>query len=321
MFEEFVGNQNAKDLIGISVKSAIKGKDKLTNMLFTGKAGIGKTYISSLVAKEVDALICNIDGTNLKDASSTKIVVKAIANLIAEYNQSTKKRAIVFLDEAHSINKKVDDMFLRIISENVIQIQKRGDLIEYPIRSKKTGTNNFLSFIFATNRASELSTALRSRLKTCTVPFIDYTQEEKTTIAKGYLNRKRIHYKKGVCEEIAKRSWTARDVESGCEGIYNYAIAEELDVVELIDCNKYFKLIGVDENGLNPQEREYVQAITSNGGEASLNILSCKMGVPVKEITEMIEPKIIALGIVDVTSKGRSLTGNKDEVNMFEVNK
>ena len=321
MFEEFVGNQNAKDLIGISVKSAIKGKDKLTNMLFTGKAGIGKTYISSLVAEEVDALMCNIDGTNLKSSSSTKIVVKAIANLIKDYNQSTMKRAIIFIDEAHSIHKKVDDMFLRIISENIIQIEKNSELIEYPIRNKKTGTNNFLSFIFATNRASELSPALRSRLKTCTVPFVDYTQEEKEIIAEGNLDRKGVYHEKGVCEEIAKRAWTARDVESGCEGIYNYSLAEDIKTVTLEDCNKYFKLIGVDENGLNPQEREYVQAIVSSGGEASLNILSCKMGVPVKEITEMIEPKIIALGIVDITSKGRSLTGNKDEVNMFEVNK
>lgn len=318
MFEEFIGNESAKKLVSIAVRSAIKSNDRLSNMLYTGKAGIGKTYFASLVAKESDAIMYIVDGTSLKEASSQKKVLAKLMDLFKELNRSTKRRAILFIDEAHAVNKKVSEMFLRIISENIIQTEKGGKLQEFPVVNNKTGKNDFLSFIFATNNASEIVPALRSRLKTCTVPFIDYTEDEKTQIAEGYLTRKDVFYEKGVCEQIAKRAWSARDVESGCEGIYNYATAEDIGTVTLDDCNEYFEMIGVDENGLNPQEREYIECIKSSDGEASLNTIACKMGVPVKEITEIIEPKIIALGMIELTSKGRVLVGNN---NMFEINK
>lgn len=310
MFEDFIGNKNAKDLISINVRAAIKSNSKLPNMLFTGKAGIGKTYFSKLIAEEADSEMFELDGSKLSDTKGQKKLVKALSELFRAYNDGYHKRAILFIDEAHAVSKKVDDMLLRIISEDIIPIEKsNGDIVNHKIESKKTRTNNFFSFIFATNRAAELSVALRSRLKSCTVPFVDYSNEEKTKIAENYLNRNDVYCEVGVYSEISKRSWTARDVESLCDGIINYSCAEDIKNIRVDDCIGYFNLIGVDENGLNPQEREYLEVLKQHEGKASLNVLSCKLGVPIKEITEMIEPKVISLGLVEISSGGREIVG------------
>ena len=69
----------------------------------------------------------------------------------------------------------------------------------------------------------------------------------------------------------------------------------------------FFDLIGIDEKGLNEQDRKYLMALKQCNGTASLNTISSILGLKSCEITEMIEPKMNSLGLIKISSSGREL--------------
>ena len=317
MFDDFIGNKKAVNLISIGIKAAQRKSDKFPDYIFSGAAGNGKSKMANDIVKGTDSTGVFLNAATI---SNTNTVVDAIDNGIKEYNRLKKRRIIMVVDEAHSLKgNKICDFFLTAISENKIEI-KNGSCVEnFPIMRVKTQRNDFLSWIFITNRAGELADALISRLTE--VRFIDYSFEEKEKIAKTLLDKALdVEFEESVCAEIAKRSWSAREVVKYTNGIYDYCISTYTEeVVTLKSANEYFKLIGVDERGLGEAEMNYIDILASSKGSISLQNIAAKMGIGVKDVSEMIEKKLVRLGIVNIESNGRSLSDRSDMKNRFSV--
>lgn len=312
MFNEFIGNKRAIDLVKTQVMAAKKLNKKLPNMLFAGRAGIGKTYLSGLIAKETNAEFLSVNATAFSTVDS---VVSTIHNLIYKYNNSNADRIILMIDEAHALPSRIEDLLLTIISESKVPIKEDGAIVEYEIKNNITGENDFFSFILATNRASELSSAVRSRL--IPVTFVDYNVDEKAQIAIECLTKMNLFAVPKAVYAIAERSWSAREVKLNCEQIYGFCAANNISRITEAGAIGYFNLIGIDENGLNETDRKYIQAIEGCKGKASLSTIASLLGTTTKEIIEIIEPKMLSLGLIRISSSGRELV--KTTTNPFEV--
>jgi len=307
MFEDFYGNETAKSLVEIGVKAARKKQDRLPHYLFSGMAGAGKTMLANLTAEEANAIKVYINASTI---ATTQEIVETLVSSFKMYNENEDKdRIVVLVDEAHALKGPIEDFLLTAISEDSICVKEAGRIKNFKIEQKASGVNNFLSWIFITNRCGEVANALRSRL--VDVQFIKYTESQKKEIAKSYLIHKGISIHGGeedsVYAEIARRSWSARDVKRFINELHDFVVATDVPLVTTKTTNDYFELVGIDKNGLNQLDKAYLNIILESGNKASLQTISSKLNIGKKDVTEMIEPRLLDLGMIEIRSGGRSV--------------
>jgi len=316
MFNDFIGNEKAKNVINIGICAAIRKNDRIPHYIFSGAAGNGKTKMAKDIVKETGAVSVYLNASTI---TNTESVVQSLDMLFEEYNKKNARHAIVIVDEAHSLKGgKICDFFLTAISEDTVEVKCGKTTRSLPIMRTKSGRNDFLSWIFITNRTGELADALISRLTE--VRFVDYSEDEKCEIAKRYFEHLDSEIRPEICTEVGKRAWSAREVIKYVEGINDYAIFKDLDEdISIENVNEYFELIGVDSRGLGIAELEYIEILKNSPNGISLQNIATKMGIGVKDISEMIEKKLVRLNIVSIESNGRSLVDRSTLSNRFSI--
>lgn len=104
-FEEYIGQENLKDIIKARITGCKQRKEIFPHMLIDGSAGCGKTTIAYLTAKYLHVPF-----------------VEAVANTIQSPQQFVDKLAeaqggIFFIDEIHEINRKVANFILPLLED------------------------------------------------------------------------------------------------------------------------------------------------------------------------------------------------------------
>jgi len=309
MFDKFIGNDMAKNMVRIGILSSIKKHDKLPNWMFSGMAGSGKTTLAKMAAEEANALCIYINASTVDKPDN---IIKTIEKGFERYNKDDMyDRIMIIIDEAHALKKKVEDFLLTAISEDEICVNERGNITSYKIQNNTTGKNDFLSWVFVSNRCGELAQALRSRLTE--VQFVTYKESDKEEIADNYVESLGMEIKEDAQAAISKRSWSIRDVKQYVNEVYDYAIVNDKKIITKELVEEYFNMVGIDENGLGALEHEYLKIVADTGNRASVQTIASKLSVGTKDVTEIIEPRLLDLGIIGIDSGGRYV---KDTSNM-----
>ena len=84
-------------------------------------------------------------------------------------------------------------------------------------------------------------------------------------------------------------------------------IAQELLIITNEQVEELLRLNGYDVQGLRPQERLYLQALTCMKGVGSLKTIADILDVEEVEVEQMVEPWLIRQGLIRKTSRGRQL--------------
>lgn len=309
MFEQFIGNDAAKNMIRIGILSSIKKHDRLPNWMFSGMAGSGKTTLAKMAAEEANALVAYINASTIDKPDN---IIKTLEKSFETYNKDNKyNRIMVIVDEAHALKKKVEDFLLTAISEDEICVNERGEITSYKIQNNTTGKNDFLSWVFVSNRCGELAQALRSRLTE--VQFVTYKEEDKQEIAGNYVDSLDMKIEEEAEAAISKRAWSIRDVKQYINEVRDYAIVNDKTIITKELVEEYFDIVGIDKNGLGALEHEYLKIVADTGNRASVQTIASKLSVGTKDVTEVIEPRLLDLGIIGIDSGGRYI---KDTSNM-----
>lgn len=103
-FDDFIGQEQAKEVLKIVVDSANKEKRLIPNILLTGAYGHGKTTLAKLVAKRHRKKIQIIDGS------------------VAGYLVKPDPNKIYIIDEAHNIPSQIADSFNILIDSGKLRI-------------------------------------------------------------------------------------------------------------------------------------------------------------------------------------------------------
>lgn len=105
--DDFVGQE---DVVGVNspLRQMIE-TDCITSMIFWGPPGVGKTTLAKIIARKTNSVF--------KQLSAVTSGVKEIKEIIgeADYNKSTGKKTILFVDEIHRFNKAQQDAFLPFV--------------------------------------------------------------------------------------------------------------------------------------------------------------------------------------------------------------
>ncbi|MGL5963825.1 MAG: replication-associated recombination protein A [Fusobacteriaceae bacterium] len=195
--EDFVGQEKIVGKDGILRK--LLQKKRLSNSIFYGPPGVGKTTLAEIIAKEIGFQFESLNATTAGVNELKGVVERAKKNL--EYYQ---KKTILFLDEIHRFNKLQQDALLSSTESGVIILI--GATTENPFYNLNNALlSRVIVFEFQTLKDDDIREVLKRGCKIIGLEIAEDVTEAIVEISKGdsriALNYLELYYNLG--EEIA----------------------------------------------------------------------------------------------------------------------
>ncbi|MBF0494160.1 MAG: Holliday junction branch migration DNA helicase RuvB [Candidatus Omnitrophica bacterium] len=293
--DEFTGQSNLRESLDIALRAALKRKEPLEHILFSGPPGLGKTSLAHIVANELNTKIVSTSGPAIERAGD---LIGILTNL--------GHGDVLFIDEIHRLSKVVEE-FIYPAMEN-FQIDFLVDKGPYA----KTIKFNLKPFtvIGATTRAGLLSSPLRDRFG-MHLHLEFYSEEELTKIIKRSSGLLEIVIEDAAAIEIARRSrGTPRVANRLLRRVRDWVEVKADGKITLEAAKKALEKQGIDHIGLTRIDRRFIEIILKsyNGGPVGLNAVASSLNEEVDTIEDVIEPYLLLAGLLRRTSRGRELT-------------
>ena len=295
-FDEYIGQNKVKTNLKILIEAAKKRGDPLEHVLFYGPAGLGKTTLAHLIAKEMGAQIKITSGPAIEKVGD-------LASILTNLSPGD----VLFIDEAHRLNKLIEEVLYPAMENRAL------DIIIGKGPSARTIQLELPSFtlVAATTRAALLSSPLRSRFSGGTFRLDFYTQPEIEQIIKRNSEILKIKIDAESVPLIASRSrFTPRIANRLLKRARDYAEVRGEGRVTVHLAGEALKLLEIDELGLEAVDRKILETIIKKfgGGPVGVGTISASIMEEEDTIEEIYEPYLIQLGFLDRTPRGRLAT-------------
>lgn len=294
-WDEYIGQEKIKKNLKILIQAAEERNHAPEHILFHGPAGLGKTTLAHLIAKE--------SGRQIKITSGPAIEkVGDLASILTNLAPGD----ILFIDEIHRLNKMVEEILYPAMESGVL------DIIIGKGPSARTIQLDLPAFtlIAATTRPASMSSPLRSRFSGGIHRLEFYTDEEMAKIIERSSKILNTEIEPGAIEEISKRSrFTPRTANYFLKRARDFAQVKKEKLTNE-NVKKALELLGVDDVGLSESDRAVLKALISKfkGGPVGLGTLAAATSEEEATIEEVIEPYLIQLGFIERTPRGRIAT-------------
>lgn len=294
-WEEYVGQEKVKKNLRILIDAAKKRKEPIEHILIYGPAGLGKTSMAHLVAREMN--------TNIRISSGPAIErVGDLASILTNLLPGD----IFFIDEAHRLNKLVEEILYPAMESRTLDIiigkgpSARTIQIELPP----------FTLVAATTRIGLLSGPLRSRFGgTFRLDF--YTEPEIEKIMDRSAKLLNIKIEGGALERLSRSSRsTPRTANRLLKRARDYAEVHGEGIITAAIVQKVLDLLEIDEHGLEPMDRKILELIINgfHGGPVGIQTIAAAASEDEGTIEEVYEPYLMRLGLIERTSRGRMVT-------------
>jgi len=293
--EEYVGQTKIKNSLRILIEAAKQRKETIDHILLYGGSGLGKTTLAYIIAKELNA--------NIKVTSGPAIEkVGDLASILTNLQEGD----ILFFDEAHRLNKLIEEVLYPAMEEYKL------DIIIGKGPSARTLQLKLPRFtlIAATTRIGLLSSPLRNRFGV-TYQLDYYGVEDIEKILKRSSKILNIESEPEGLHEIAKRSrFTPRVANRLLKRVRDYAQVRGDGIITKKIAQEALEMLEIDEAGLEPADRNILRVIIEkfNGGPVGLDTIAAATSEEKDAITEIYEPYLMKAGFLARTPKGRIVT-------------
>ncbi|MFZ2523467.1 MAG: Holliday junction branch migration DNA helicase RuvB [Minisyncoccia bacterium] len=294
-WDDYVGQSSIKKNLHILLTAAKERSHPPEHILFYGSPGLGKTTLANLVAKEMNAQMKVTSGPAIEKVGD-------LASILTNLSPGD----ILFIDEIHRLNKTIEEVLYPAMESGSLDIiigkgpSARTIQLELPP----------FTLIGATTRIAMISSPLRSRFSGGIFKLEFYTNEEIQKIITRSAKILGMVLENSAGVEIAKRSrFTPRTANYFLKRCRDFAQVNKRSL-DKVSVDEALKLLGIDEVGLTPSDRDIMHAIINkfSGGPVGLNTLAAALGEEQATIEEFNEPYLIQLGFLDRTPRGRVVT-------------
>jgi Holliday junction DNA helicase RuvB len=286
-FNDIIGQQQVVNRLKIMVEGCKSASQVMPHTLIDGPPGLGKTTLASAIANEMQVSLYNINAATVRSPKN-----------IIPYLMGMEPRSILFIDEIHRLPKIVEE-FLYPVMEDYrldILIENKPESIDLPV----------FTMVGATTSGGSLSQPFYDRFA-IKEHLTFYSPEELAKLAGSNASKMNITISDEDMIEIAKRSkGTPRILNARLQWYKNYK-AFYKDVTSC-DIDTIFQSQGIDENGFDSNDTQYIKILQKNiGNPLGLKSISSMTGIAMETIENSIEPYMIRMGYVVRTQKGRIL--------------
>ena len=293
--DDFVGQRDVCDNLKVFIAAAKQRGEALDHVLLFGPPGLGKTTLSSIVAKEL--------GVGFR-ATSAPMISKS--GDLAAILTNLERNDVLFIDEIHRLNPAIEEVLYSAMEDFQL------DLIigEGPsARSVRIDLQPF-TLVGATTRSGLLSTPLRERFG---IPLrLDfYSHEDLKKIVQRNAKLLNIEISEDGAMEIAKRSrGTPRIAGRLLRRVRDFGAVSSQKIIDSHISDTALKRLDVDDFGLDAFDRRYLNCIVKNygGGPVGADTLAAALSEERDTIEEVVEPFLLKLGFLQRTPRGRIIS-------------
>ncbi len=294
-WQDYIGQERTKNGLKIILTAAKKRNEASDHLLFYGQTGLGKTTLANLIAKEM--------GANLRVTSGP--VLEKIGDIVAILS-NLEKGDILFIDEAHRINRMIEEALYPAMESRKINIiigkgpASRTICLDLPP----------FTLVAATTRPNLLSSPLRSRFG-ATFRLDYYEVKDIEIIIKHSAQILGIKIDSMAIFILARASrFTPRIANRLLKRSRDFAEINDSKFIDSEIANKTLSLLEIDELGLEATDRQLLEVVIKkfNNGPVGINNLSVALGEDSGTIEEVLEPYLIKIGMLQRTSGGRVVT-------------
>ncbi|RJO62033.1 Holliday junction branch migration DNA helicase RuvB [candidate division WS5 bacterium] len=299
-FSEYIGQNQVKDNLKISIEAAKKRKEPIDHALLYGPPGLGKTTLSNVIANEMGVAIKATSGPAIERAGD-------LASILTNLQEND----ILFIDEIHRLNTVVEEILYPAMEDFVLDIIiGKGP----SARSVRLDLPKF-TIIGATTRMGLLSSPLRDRFGLVhRLEF--YEPEDIKRIIKRSANILKIKVDEKGADEISKRARkTPRIANRLLKRVRDFAEVKGRGEITETIAKQALEMLEVDEMGLDNTDRNLLETIIHKfkGGPVGLNTLAAATNEEIDTIEEVYEPYLIQMGFLERTPRGRKATSHAYE--------
>jgi len=294
-FAEYIGQEKIKKNLDILLQAAKKRKEPVEHILLYGPAGLGKTTLANIIAKEM--------GVNIKTTSGPAIErVGDFGSILTNLQDGD----ILFIDEIHRLNKTIEEILYPAMEDFKL------DIIIGKGPSAKTIQLDLPKFtlIGATTKLGSLSNPLRNRFgATHRLEF--YEHEEIKKILERSSKILGVEVDETGLSKIASCSRsTPRVANRLLKRVRDFSQIKEHKKVDSAKAQEALEMIDVDCLGLEPSDRHILRTIIEKfeGGPVGLSTIAAATQEEIKTIEDVYEPYLLQLGFLARTPRGRIVT-------------
>ena len=293
--DEYIGQDKAKENLSIYIKAALQRKEPLDHVLLYGPPGLGKTTLSSIIAREM--------GVNLRVTSGPAIEKQGdLVAILTSLNEGD----VLFIDEIHRLSRNVEEILYPAMEDfSVDIILGKGP----SARSIRLDVPRF-TLVGATTRSGQLTAPLRDRFGVL-LRLELYTPEQLAQIVTRSAGILGIEIDNDGALEIASRSrGTPRIANRLLKRVRDIAQVEFDGKITYETASAALSRFEIDELGLDDFDRKMLTTIIQNysGGPVGLDTLAAALGEEAVTIEDVYEPYLMQLGFLNRTARGRCAT-------------
>ncbi len=294
-WDEYIGQDHIKRNLRILIDAAHKRKEPIEHVLLSGPAGLGKTSMAHLIAREVN--------TNIRITSGPAIErVGDLASILTNLSPND----ILFIDEVHRLNKLIEEILYPAMESRMLDIiigkgpSARTIQIQLPP----------FTLVAATTRIGLLSGPLRSRFGgVFRLGF--YSQQDMERIINRSSQILKMQIDPPAISYIAHSSrFTPRVANRLLKRVRDYALVHDFEMITVGVAQKTLELLDIDQIGLEPMDRKILELIIEkfNGGPVGIQSIAAASSEDEDTIEEVYEPYLMQLGLIERTPRGRVAT-------------
>lgn len=305
---DYIGQDKVKENIDIFISAARERNESLDHVMLSGPPGLGKTTLATIIASETGKPIRKTSGPAIERPGDLAAI---LTNLEAG--------EVLFIDEIHRLNRSVEEIMYPAMEDFVIDIIiGKGPAA----RTLRLDIPPF-TLIGATTRPGLLSSPLRDRFGiNCRLDF--YTVEDLSHIILRAARILHLEIDMEGAYEIARRSrGTPRIANRLLKRVRDFATVKADGFIRQGLAVKALEMMEVDEFGLDNVDRMILEAIIIKfgGGPVGLETLAASVSEENDTLTDVYEPYLLKLGLIQKTPRGRVATEHAYRHLGYKINK